>query len=1303
MIRDPKYIGTTQSTRLENRTNPLEIAIDDRPIENLLSILYEYASLFHFKESNSDDSKDWQAFFNYDLTSILALSITKDLAQAQFDFNLKVKEFSRATDGNIQIEALEAMISVVNSLLSEFNNLRDRLLKIQYPDGEIEKFVYFDIEAYYEQSVLDYIYELHAIILGAIPHAEKQKSAFNLGYQIIESSPEDVSQEDIPNKLESVFIRLRILFNNLLETSLAIRDLLIPYFVRSLSQKDDHQPHIGLLLGFLEQYKKLQTSINKVPENYLHFYYIDFLKQKKRKHIAPYAYVSFAISPYVENKTIPENTILLASLDKDGLPHRFSTKYPVNVGRYTLSDIKTLYFDRGRRETLTNKYSIITESFMAPYANSQDGKGSPFNSDKLPAWPTFGEGQIEKEPSLRNMIESELGFSVASSVLMLGEGKRSIKIRLNFTEESVTEIVRLFKDIASKEHKKSTMLEVFYKIFSTKSKKRNITILLTSAKGWHKVDPQTILIFQDGEEEWDPRHICISFNLSPMAPPIIPFNEHLHSGKYISGSQPILMLLLNNDREPYLYSFLQKLVIETIEIDARVENVRNLSVYNEYGLIDNSQPFYPFGPTPVKNSYFLLGNREIFSKKLDEFELNIDWFDLPETAGQFNQKYEVYERRYDEFKVQIGNLNDGQFVMEDNSRPLFMTKEIIGSDKLSDEGLFTKYTLDSGDLKSLGFNSSESMEIADQFSTNANAGFLKFVLDEPEDGFGQQKYQEILAKQMLKNARLINKAFVEDENEDSPELGFPEMPLIPMVSNIHINYKASDVIELTQDAVNFQEINHIHPFGYEKIYPNIKYRDRLPYLLPQYEEDGYLLLGLKNCKKAEIISLLFQMTPVYYQDRDQYILPIIRWQYLTYNNNWKLLQGENILRDETDSFTKSGVIQIKIPSDISTMSQIMEPNKFWLRVSATGDIQLLNHTLAIYPNATLTRWVDQSDPSGLNTPFPPESIIALDNKIHGVTSMIQPYESFGGKAEESNIEFYTRISERLRHKNRGWTAWDIERLVLNQFDDIEQVKCISGVTESNAQRYEYLDLHDDGGSFEVSYVNEMEDFISSKVIVVIVPKKLKYLKEHLTIANFRKLEQVKSFLKDKMSPFVTLKVRNPEFEYIRISCDIKFVDTGNEGLYIARLKREITKFICPWYVDESDALEFNKELQVQALKDYIKSLDFVVFITRFSVIQIIENGFQYHIVDSAASQDLTQILKPYRPWSTFIPDQDHLINIVEEEIEVEPTSLQPPVKFKNEYNILSKARILKLKSIGGQKRRTVKENNLPFNPFTLEI
>lgn len=71
-----------------------------------------------------------------------------------------------------------------------------------------------------------------------------------------------------------------------------------------------------------------------------------------------------------------------------------------------------------------------------------------------------------------------------------------------------------------------------------------------------------------------------------------------------------------------------------------------------------------------------------------------------------------------------------------------------------------------------------------------------------------------------------------------------------------------------------------------------------------------------------------------------------------------------------------------------------------------------------------------------------------------------------------------------------------------------------------------------------------------------------------------------------MSPFVSIKVRNPEFEYLRIQCDIKFADRGNEGYDIAKLKKEIANFICPWFIDQSNALEFNKEIHVDALKDF---------------------------------------------------------------------------------------------------------------------
>lgn len=137
---------------------------------------------------------------------------------------------------------------------------------------------------------------------------------------------------------------------------------------------------------------------------------MDFLKQERQKHVAPYAYVNFEISPYVDNKLIEEKTVLLASLDKDGIPHRFETLYPVNVGHCCISDVKSLYFDKGYRETITNKYALITSHLWLLWLILKTGMGAPFNPDKLASWPTFGEDQMDKEPNLRNMIDANLGF-----------------------------------------------------------------------------------------------------------------------------------------------------------------------------------------------------------------------------------------------------------------------------------------------------------------------------------------------------------------------------------------------------------------------------------------------------------------------------------------------------------------------------------------------------------------------------------------------------------------------------------------------------------------------------------------------------------------------------------------------------------------------------------------------------------------------------------------------------------------------------------------------------------------------------
>jgi hypothetical protein len=58
-----------------------------------------------------------------------------------------------------------------------------------------------------------------------------------------------------------------------------------------------------------------------------------------------------------------------------------------------------------------------------------------------------------------------------------------------------------------------------------------------------------------------------------------------------------------------------------------------------------------------------------------------------------------------------------------------------------------------------------------------------------------------------------------------------------------------------------------------------------------------------------------------------------------------------------------------------------------------------------------------------------------------------PYPSFGGRVTEDNAEFYNRVSERLRHKDRAITIFDYERLVLESFPDIYRVKCIDHTDE----------------------------------------------------------------------------------------------------------------------------------------------------------------------------------------------------------------------------------------------------------------
>ena len=100
-------------------------------------------------------------------------------------------------------------------------------------------------------------------------------------------------------------------------------------------------------------------------------------------------------------------------------------------------------------------------------------------------------------------------------------------------------------------------------------------------------------------------------------------------------------------------------------------------------------------------------------------------------------------------------------------------------------------------------------------------------------------------------------------------------------------------------------------------------------------------------------------------------------------------------------------------------------------------------TALILPHAvTAVRQMSDTDAGDPGRAIAAQSIRGLVKPIKGIGPAVQPSPSFGGRSPESDRALYTRISERLRHKDRAVQMWDYERLVLERFPDISMVRVI---------------------------------------------------------------------------------------------------------------------------------------------------------------------------------------------------------------------------------------------------------------------
>jgi hypothetical protein len=272
---------------------------------------------------------------------------------------------------------------------------------------------------------------------------------------------------------------------------------------------------------------------------------------------------------------------------------------------------------------------------------------------------------------------------------------------------------------------------------------------------------------------------------------------------------------------------------------------------------------------------------------------------------------------------------------------------------------------------------------------------------------------------------------------------------------------------------------------------------------------------------------------------------------------------------------------------------------FWIRAAVHEASDAVCRLLLLAPQAMQAVFSDQGNaPDFSATPLPAGTVTQLATPVAAVKSITQPFPSFGGRGAEQPPDFYLRISERLRHKERAIDLWDYERLILEAFPQIYKVKCL------NHTHYEPADPGDAGSSGPCAG-GVYRELAPGHVTIVALPN-LKSQQQRDPLKPYTSLgvlQEIQSFLNQRTGCFVQLHVRNPQFEELRASFNLQLRAGYDQAYYTKQLQQAITRFLSPWAFNGSGVPSFGGKIYKSALINFVEQQHYVDFVTDFKLFQ----------------------------------------------------------------------------------------------------
>lgn len=745
----------------------------------------------------------------------------------------------------------------------------------------------------------------------------------------------------------------------------------------------------------------------------------------------------------------------------------------------------------------------------------------------------------------------------------------------------------------------TTRKSLVYSLF-----RRPFNIEVTVENGWYAIPHYALFI-----DERDSK-LSIKFQLDSDVEPVCGYHDEIHQHAF-GTTLPVMRFMQNSASRFFPYTFLQEFVVESLIADVDVSGARNIMAYNQHGRLDPSKPFSPFGPTPVQGSYLVLGYYEAAIKQLDSLTLKFNWKGLPRNLDGFENYYQAYEGDFSNsnFKVCVSSLLESNWMPDILGK--YTEEELFSFDSVTGK-LDDKHTIsvETGFQKPLSLALDESEY---QFDLNAKRGFIRLQLSSPQQGFAHQDYSYLLAQTLTENAK---------RRKQKP---LPSPPYVPELTEITLDYRARHVVwERKTDEEREQKNGvffYIHPFGIEKVacLTNIQAH----HLLYKYRYDGNLFIGFSARRREKALSLYFELD---YDSKN-----IIRretggidWFYMS-ATGWKKFEDQALISDTTSGFIRSGIVVLRLPDDIVDDSSRINQGMYWLRIATNLDQRFFPNLYTIRNNAINVHAETNNALFTTLGPLANSEKWRTEANILGLSSIKQLGFFKVKKGDLEKQALYARVSERLRHRNRAVTPWDYERLILEKFPLVYKVKCFN---------------HSKYGSLTPA---------PGKVLIMVIPysdEKSEVTSTECSIPklNAGELERIRSYVKSVASPFTEVDVRNPDYEQIQVRCTVVFSDYQLEGTYLQRLNQDISNYISSWQ-DGRYRGKFAWRFHREEVEAYVGSLDYVDFVTNFSMLHITQDfSDKYHLGDTALKHiESASIIEPTYPWNLALPMKQHFI------------------------------------------------------------